>query len=157
MDHEQLKALYTRAQYLILKESLPLIVGEKNRALDTFLKSNDARKGAFITAANPYSQKLNEEENTYRNRLLEEACEGHWKYVPALATAHDGDSWEEESLFIFDISLKEALMLAGSFGQHAILYCELGGEVELIFIGAEMGKETNLKSALHKALKQDSQ
>jgi hypothetical protein len=80
------------------------------------------RPYAIITAHNPYSQKLSEEENDKRHEQLEKILqERNLEHHLSTGESPDG-SWIEEGFIIFDISLEDALAVGKLFEQQAIVY-----------------------------------
>ena len=89
---------------------------------------------AFITAWNPLPEILSKSENDERNKQLEkEIGERSLKYKKGLGKADDG-SWSEESYFIENISIVEALELGKLYGQKAIVMGERGMPAELLVL-----------------------
>lgn len=95
------------------------------------------RPFAVVTAHNPGSQRLSDEENARRHRELERVlCEGGYELAPSVGRSLEGD-WSEEGFTVFGIGLEEALAIGRRFGQNAIVYgqgervalawCESGG------------------------------
>ena len=88
------------------------------------------RAFTLITAQNPQSTPLSEEENRERNERLEKyLLAKNYSYGPSLGKSTDG-SWEEAGFAVFDLSLEDALALGSQFGQHAVV-CGEGGRVAL--------------------------
>ena len=88
------------------------------------------RAFTLVTAQNPQSTPLSEEENRERNGKLErQLLTKNYDYGPSLGKSTDG-SWEEAGFTVFDLSLDEALELGRQFGQHAVVYGE-GNHVAL--------------------------
>ena len=80
------------------------------------------RAFTLVTAQNPQSTPLAEEENRERNERLERwLLEKGYDYGPSLGKSTDG-SWEEAGFTVFDLSVEDALKLGQQFGQHAIVY-----------------------------------
>ncbi len=84
------------------------------------------RPFALITAANPRSQRLSDEENRLRNAMLEgEFIARGWKYGPSVGTDRAA-SWREEGFVVWDQSVDDLLELGREFEQHAIVYGAAG-------------------------------
>lgn len=80
------------------------------------------RAFTLVTAQNPQSTPLSEEENRERNERLEHhLLEKDYSYGPSLGKSTDG-AWEEAGFTVFDLSLEDALALGSQFGQHAVVY-----------------------------------
>lgn len=148
MNQKELIKTYSKAQYLIPSEMIKLVVGSNNSDLDDLLSQNKAKSAALITAFNPYSQLLSKEENEVRNVELSSKIVEKWRYIDAIASDSESTEWEELGFLIYNIKLNEALSLAGSYGQHAILYYEKNKIVELIFTGAQIKSNDDWRQKL---------
>jgi hypothetical protein len=92
---------------------------------------------AILTAYNPGSQPLSQEENQRRHRQLESEIQRlGLAYTPSLSTSPEG-TWAEEGFAVFAIGLEEALALGRKFEQQAVVWGE-GGRVFLAW--CESGK-----------------
>lgn len=134
IDQQLLKA-YLNADYCIVKPSLKIKVGEISRALDVFLMDNNAYYWAFITAWNPHSQLLDQEENEARHlALMQSLIEGKFTFCEGFGETHD-DRWPmEKSLMILDISKSDAMRLGRRYQQNSILYGALNSPAQLIWL-----------------------
>ena len=80
------------------------------------------RAFTLVTAQNPQSTPLSDEENRGRNERLEQhLLKQGYDFGPSLGKSTDGN-WEEAGFTIFDLSLEDALVLGSQFGQHAVVY-----------------------------------
>ncbi|PZA08023.1 MULTISPECIES: DUF3293 domain-containing protein [unclassified Meiothermus] len=87
---------------------------------------------AILTAYNPGSQPLSQEENLRRHRLLEREIQRlGLTHTPSLSTSPEG-TWAEEGFALFGIGLEQALELGQKFDQRAILWGE-GRKVALVW------------------------
>lgn len=135
---EGLISAYLRTRYEVWAPRFTIRTGELHPGLDAWL---EGKNWAFITAWNPCSQPLPEEENRRRQRMLEDALrEGKWRYFPGAGVPED-NSWQaEESFLIAGISLEDALELGKRFEQHAILW-GLPGQVAQILFTDELSRQ----------------
>ena len=102
-------------------EEFAFVLSEKEMGATLF----GGRAFTLVTAQNPQSTPLSDEENRERNERLEQhLLEKGYDYGPSLGKSTDG-SWEEEGFTVFDLSLGDALELGQQFGQHAIVYGEV--------------------------------
>jgi hypothetical protein len=88
-----------------------------------FLSDWECGRYAIITACNPRSRKLSDQENCIKNRELQRNL-AHFHY----ASVNVGDpsfEWVEAS-FAVDISLSQACELAQKYEQNAIYWVENG-------------------------------
>ena len=105
--------------------------GDNNEGLSFVLSKEETGAALFggraftlVTAQNPQSIPLSEEENRERNEGLEQhLLASNYDYGPSLGKSTDG-SWEEAGFTVFDLSLGDALELGQQFGQHAVVYGE---------------------------------
>lgn len=92
---------------------------------------------AVITARNPYSALLSEQDNQLRQALLTQVLSLHgYETRPAEGRSIDG-SWQEPGLLVIGISREMAKSLGASFQQNAVLYCAAVGPIELVFCDKE--------------------
>lgn len=101
-------------------EDLAFTLSERETGATLF----GGRAFTLVTAQNPQSTPLSDEENQERNEGLEHhLLEKGYEYGPSLGKSTDG-SWEEAGFTVFDLSLGNALELGRQFGQHAVVYGE---------------------------------
>lgn len=78
---------------------------------------------AIITACNPGGEKADAGRNAERQSALEcDLLEGNYEPYAAENVADSGDWPVEESCFVPDIALEDALALAEDYGQNAIVW-----------------------------------
>lgn len=88
---------------------------------------------AFITAWNPLRITFTLDENRGRNEELKKDLDSLGLfYLDSVGIAIDG-SWQEESLFIKDISKAQAHILAKKYGQVAYLHGYKNDKAELLY------------------------
>lgn len=121
----ELEALYKATTY---RAFLPggiceLRIAQASEELRCWLETAGAGNFAIITACNPGSQACTAAANAEQQARLEcELIEGNYEPYAAENVADDGNWAAEESCFVTDIALEDALALAGSYGQNAIVY-----------------------------------
>ena len=126
-----LLAAYREAEYVVRDPPIVLRIGERNGELDALL--GESGGAAFLTAANPGSERLSDEENARRSAALREMLD-------AAGTAYrEGEgrdprhAWPPEpSLLVLGIARAEAIRLARGLGQNAFVWCEAGRAPELV-------------------------
>lgn len=120
--------------------AIGLRIGEPSARLDALLAAHRATRWAFITAWNPFSEKISNENNQLRNKALLDAVTvaGHVVFAGSGVPDH-GDWPPEDSLLVLGISLDTALALGRRHGQHAIVAGEAGGCAVLHWCGGEVG------------------
>jgi len=90
---------------------------------------------AYITAFNPGSKMLREEENIRRNKkLLQDIKEMNYKYYEGQSYEPQSGYWHENGYLILNIDFETAKMLAAKYGQLAFLFGETGTPCRLIFL-----------------------
>lgn len=103
--------------------------------LRCWLETAGATCFAIVTAYNPGSQAVSAEQNALRQAQLEcELLEAGFEPYAGENIADDGEWADEESCFIADISLDEAIALAEEYGQNAIVCGTGDGVPELVWI-----------------------
>jgi hypothetical protein len=119
---------------------LVLRIGSRNKDLDKLLQDLAVRTWAFITAFNPGSRSLSQEENRWRQRLMEDRVRQlGLRTFGGQGVGDDGRWPAEESLLIVGISREDAIALGREFGQAALVYGRTGSLPELVEIHQEGG------------------
>ena len=131
-----LEKLYLEAVYAVFWNEAEILfkVGEISDEIRQLLQAEKAQTFAFLTAYNPFSKQLADEENKLRQaELIRFLKTDNFIFYKGYGTNED-ESWErEESLFILNIELEKALQIARRFEQHAILFGEISGKIQLIW------------------------
>ena len=132
---QQLLDAYRNTIYQVSDLSLQIKIGERNRALEKILKKHGVASWAFISAWNPASKPLPEQENAARHqKLVAVAAANRWQYWEGRGIGAD-TSWQPElSLLILGISKATALELGQQFGQNAIVFGESRRAPELLLL-----------------------
>lgn len=82
------------------------------------------RPFVLVTAYNPRSVALGDEENRRRNAALEGELRARGLEVAPSSGASPDGSWEEPGFVVFEVSLSGALDLGRRFEQHAVVWGE---------------------------------
>jgi hypothetical protein len=130
-----LRPLYEATRYLVHAAggTVDVRIGCPSPALDALLRSENARSGVFLTAANPRSEKRGAAANEAANRSLAAALrQAGYRMLPHEGIAIDG-AWRELGFFVLDLAPDQALRWAEDWGQHAIVATMLGGAPSLLF------------------------
>lgn len=121
----ELEAAYAATTYRVF---LPgghreLRIGQPDPTLADWLETAGCQSFAIVSATNPGGRQLSATENADRQSALEcDLLEGNYEPYAA-ENVPDGASWpSEESCFIPDITLEDALALADDYGQNAIVW-----------------------------------
>ncbi len=140
MDHNSLNIdqhtleAYLKTTYTTENPELTIKIGEVNRALDVFLFDNNSFSWAFISASNPYSTILSDDENEMRHLdLIRRIKSMNMRSCEGLGIPSD-EKWKaEKSLLILDIGKKEAIEIGKEYHQNAIVFGRLNQAPELVF------------------------
>ena len=131
MNPRALSTAYTTAVYKAGGLAFTLDVEETGDILFS------GRAFAIVTAHNPRSEKLPDEENERRHKELERVLlERRATFGPSMGESPDG-AWREEGVVVYDVSFEGALELGRMFEQHAVLYGE-GERVALVWCDGEL-------------------
>jgi len=119
------------------KGRLSLRVGQRCLELDDLLTGHCVSTWAYVTAFNPGSMRLRDEENAARQRELERVVASLGvAFYAGEGVADDGGWPPEPSLLILGIERGDAVRLGREYGQVALLYGEQGREAELVLCTA---------------------
>lgn len=135
MSSRGLIEAYENADYFVFAEpQFVLKIGEPSARLDALLEEEGATTAAFVTAANPRSEKKSAAENAAALALLDQviAAAGYpWR--AGEGREPDG-SWREPSRLVIGIYRENAAALGRLFGQNAIVFVEKGAAPELVVL-----------------------
>lgn len=134
----ELAARYRATTYQVFLPgaACALRIDEPNPALLAWMKEEGVRSFAILTAWNPGSQLLARDENLVRQAALEVALleAGHEPYAGE-NQPDENDAYIEESCFVPDIPLVDALALAAQYDQNAIVHGAADGIPRLAWSG----------------------
>ena len=124
---------YKNTKYKVFEPGIIIEIGVLNQDVDDLLTQHKSMEWAFITAYNPYSRVLTDDENKVRHDELKELTkdyitfEGHG--------VGEDPAWEPElSLFIIGITRAEASKIGKKFEQNAIVCGVINSNPELIIL-----------------------
>ena len=127
----------TYRAFIVNQDQLDLIVGQSNHALDQLLSTGGLDSYAFITAWNPFSKTVSDEENHTANKALKSEL-GQYRIYEGIGIPKQPSKWEgEQSFLILGINREEATRLGTKYQQNAIIYGEVGSEPELLMLVQE--------------------
>ena len=113
---------------------LDIIVEQSNHDLDYLLKSEGLKSYAFITAWNPFSKTVSDDENRAANDALKSELSQYRVYqgkgIPKQPTEWEG----EQSFLILGINKEESIRLGIKYKQNAIIYGVAGSEPVLLML-----------------------
>ena len=131
MPDNQLEAVYLAAVYEV---RLPGRLALRFRVGDRL----QSAPFALITAYNPGNGRPTDEANAAAHRRLETVIHaGGWNYAEGQGMSDDG-SHVEPSLAVFGISRSDALQIAASFGQAAMVWFD-GATAALAWTSEHIG------------------
>lgn len=125
---------YKRTKFIVDQPNGGIIIrhGECNPDIERLLSEHAVRSGMFITAHNPHSQRLSDDENRDRHlSLIADIEERGFPYFTGRGIGTD-DWPAEESLFVLGMSRDLASMLARKHGQLAIVWVDVGRVAEIV-------------------------
>ena len=106
-------------------------IGEPSGALDELIAP--AARAAFLTAANPRSERRSEEDNRRLTAALREALDAAgYRCLEGEGRDAQGAWPAEPSFLVLGIRRAGALALARRFEQNALVWCEPGKAPELV-------------------------
>ena len=132
MNTEDLIKAYNQTHYKVNGFQNPIRIGKVLKELNSYLIQKGVNSWAYITAYNPFSEVLSEEDNEKRNSELLEDIKKDYDYKDGIGVDPKGE-WEgEKSFLILGIKKNDAMTLAMKYNQNAIIYGEIGSLAELI-------------------------
>jgi hypothetical protein len=122
--HKELLESYESANYHVdASPSFILKIGKYSPELHSMYDASHKKRAAFITAYNPASVELSNEENKERNRELEEKIQAlHLDYIHGEGKCDESKWSGEESFLVLGINQEDAIQLGKEFGQNAIVW-----------------------------------
>ena len=128
---ESLRLKYLDTDYII-SDDPPLLmkIGEQSDDLRVLLGSMGVESAAFITAWNPRSEQLTDEENDDRQGVLLTDIEKiRLNYLVGYGQRED---WREYSYLVLGLDKDQATAMATRFEQNVYVWIGLAGIPELI-------------------------
>jgi len=124
---------YKNSKYKVFEPDIIIEIGVLNQDVDGLLIEYKSVEWAFITAYNPYSRVLTNDENRLRHEDLKELTKAYITFEGH--GAGEDPAWEPElSLFIIGISKEEASLIGKRFEQNAIVFGKTNSEPELLIL-----------------------
>ena len=114
---------------------LTLRVGQASAALLAAHRWHNADCSAFVTACNPFSQRLSDATNAARQESLgSELSRLGLAFLPGVGE-HPSDKWPGEASFlVFGLTLDAAKALGNRFDQNAIIWSGTDAVPQLILL-----------------------
>ncbi len=122
---------YLETDYYVSDDPpLLLKIGESSDDAKILLASFEVTSAALITAWNPGSSRLSDDENDDRQaELLSEIEQRRLNYLVGYGERED---WREYSYLVLGIDREDASALASQFEQNAFVWVDTGGTPELV-------------------------
>jgi hypothetical protein len=128
---------YKNTKYKVFEPDVIIEIGKSNQDLNNLLLKYNSNEWAFITAYNPYSRVLTNNENRTRHDELKVLTK-HYKTFEGHGVGED-PTWEPElSLFIIGISKDDASLIGKKFEQNAIVYGKINFAPELLILNIDL-------------------
>jgi hypothetical protein len=129
-------ASYQSANYIVrAPQPFTLNIGVASQPLKSIYLKAHIKSAGFITAYNPHSHALTDQENVLRNaKLIAEIQQRSLKFIAGVGQCPESEWPGEESVLVLGISLEAAKALGKQYGQNAIVWCDADALPQLIFL-----------------------
>jgi hypothetical protein len=98
-------------------------------------RSLGVASSAFITAANPFSQRCNDNANARRQQALAQDVAQMGLVAIEAAGEHPSNGWPAEPSFLVPgLSLADARVLGEKYGQNAVVWSGVDGVPRLVLL-----------------------
>jgi hypothetical protein len=132
---ESLINAYKQTTYTVPCLKINIRIGEKCPLLDQLLQKLERRSWCFVTASNPQSNLLSDNENKKRYQSLKESLKkAGYLYYEGTGIGDDGRWPAEESFLVIGIKRTEALKIAKEWEQNAIVFGKMDAKASLILL-----------------------
>ena len=134
-EHTALWDAYRRTTYIarLGQSEIRINPDRQSAELDMLLNEHGAIEWAYVTAHNPQSRRLTDEDNAKRQMELINAVQDRGlAFFEGDAVADDGKWPAEPSLLILGLPLDDARALGRQFGQLAIVVGRSGQPARLV-------------------------
>lgn len=138
-----LEQAYRNTDYIVQDESFPIssfVINIDQLHPELYNHINPLETWTYITAYNPYSKELSDNENESRNSLLKKDLKelGLLVYEGFGRSKNPDFPWQEKSFFVPGISRAAAINLGTKYEQNAIVFGEHKGPAELILLESKL-------------------
>ena len=112
-----------------------LKIGQPSEPLFKLYRQHRCDCAAFITACNPFSQKLEPAVNAQRHLdLMADLSSRSLIFIDGIGIGQDPDWPGETSCLIFGLALEASRVLGHKFNQNAIVWCDQNAKPELVLL-----------------------
>ncbi|MBC7796679.1 MAG: DUF3293 domain-containing protein [Pyrinomonadaceae bacterium] len=133
----KLETAYLQTRYVVEVEETEVafyINDEQNESFDELLNDYKATTWAFITACNPFSKVLSNDENERRQcELKNYLTTANHKFLRGRGEDSSGNWRAEPSFLIFDIDENQSNEIGRLFEQNAVVFGEIYKKPKLIW------------------------
>lgn len=135
LDKDLISAYEVTNFHVKAEPAFTMNIGRLSEELKALFKQNNVSNAAFITAWNPYSKSLSEEENHARNDQLEnELNTRSLKFINGFGQDPLGQWSGEDSFLVLGIDLEASKTLGIQFEQNAIVWSNSDAIPKLILL-----------------------
>gem|GEM_PF-3366102 len=131
-QYKKLEVVYQQALYVCLQNGEVIKIGENSRGADALLTEYDVREICVLTADNPRSRLLTEEDNREAlvgmRRMLER--EGY-EFLSGVNQDPKGGFPDEDSVWVLGMDAFSGKKYGKQFEQNAFVYYRKGGLARL--------------------------
>jgi hypothetical protein len=130
---EDLLTEYLGARYVLNEDGSAIRIGQHLEAVDQICQDHGHQTWLFITAYNPRSRLLTEEENRHRNEELRQMLIERGYFFTEGEGQCEDPAWKpEKSFFVPGVTRQVAIDLGQLFNQNAVVFGVVGGPAELL-------------------------
>ena len=131
-----LVSAYLQTDFVLAGETeLAFNVGRASPALDVAMIWRSCDRAAFLTAYNPFSRDVGDEINLKTQAALLSNLERvGLDWIAGEGRDPAGEWPGEPSVFVLDLTRKQAVDLGQTYHQNALVWCEVGQRPELVLL-----------------------
>lgn len=127
---------YLETEYRVsARPAFTLRVGQASAELLQTQQVHKVTCSAFISACNPFSQPLDQTDNSARQAALaKELANRSLSFLPGIGQ-HPSNNWPgEDSFLVFGLTLEAAKALASQFEQNALIWSAADAVPQLVLL-----------------------
>lgn len=135
LDQDLISAYKATNFHVKAEPAFTLNIGKVSNELIALFKQNNISNTSFITAWNPYSNSLSDDENHARNKELKNELNiRSLKFIDGFGQDPLGQWAGEDSFLVLGISLEASKKLGLQFKQNAIVWSDKNAIPQLILL-----------------------
>lgn len=124
LPKDQIQA-YLETEYRCLELELVLRIGKTNSELANLYYEWSSTSAGYITACNPFSEKMSQQDNAERQTQLRQMLVDEGYMLWHGEGAHPSNNWEPEpSYLVAGMSLDATSRIGRRWEQNAIVWCD---------------------------------